>query len=199
MVRRGSSSSAPTQVGEGDRAAQQRGGGGAGLHEPLSTTTKRRVRSPLHHASRGPPPPHACGGGKQVSVLAAPVLRPSYLHGTKTGLQTNKGRRSAERRVLRDRSAQSSVAARAGSRRAPLLADALAFRRSTAALARGLSPKGSIRSRASWWRTTDPRPGKPAPGRPTFASRASFRTARRWSYEPHPGHRSRSHQSAVTG
>ena len=30
------------------------------------------------------------------------------------------------------------------------------------------------------------------------AGRAGFRTARKWSYEPHPGHRSRSHQSAVT-
>jgi hypothetical protein len=32
-----------------------------------------------------------------------------------------------------------------------------------------------------------------------LAGRASFRTAREWSYEPHPGHRPRSHQSAVTG
>ena len=31
------------------------------------------------------------------------------------------------------------------------------------------------------------------------AGRADFRTAREWSYEPHPRHRSRPHQSAVTG
>jgi hypothetical protein len=51
---------------------------------------------------------------------------------------------SAERRILRDRSAQSERCRWAGSRRAPLLGDALAFRRSTAALAntfrRRLSP-----------------------------------------------------------
>ena len=40
---------------------------------------------------------------------------------------------------------------------------------------------------ASSWQTGD------------VAGRASFRTARGRSYEPHPGHRSRSHQSAVTG
>ena len=57
------------------------------------------------------------------------------LHGTNKSLQTNKGRRSAERRILRDRSAQSERCRWAGSRRAPLLGDALAFRRSTAALA----------------------------------------------------------------
>jgi hypothetical protein len=62
-------------------------------------------------------------------------LRPSYWHGTNKSLQTHKGRRSAERRILRDRSAPSERCRWAGSRRAPLLADALAFRRSTAVLA----------------------------------------------------------------
>jgi hypothetical protein len=46
------------------------------------------------------------------------------------------------------------------------LGDALAFRRSTAALAKSLAAFSSVRSRASWSRTTDPRPGQPAPGRP---------------------------------
>ena len=47
--------------------------------------------------------------------------------------------------------------------------------------------KRSTARAASSWRTG------------VVAGRASFRTARGRGYEPHPGHRSRSHQSAVTG
>ena len=88
----------------------------------------------------------ASGGGVQVKALpfSRCVFAPELLYGTKKSLQTNKGRRSAERRVVRDRSALSKRHRWAGSRRAPLLADALAFRRSTAALARfsGLAQSG---------------------------------------------------------
>jgi len=87
------------------------------------------------------------------------------LYGTKKSLQTNKGRRSAERRILRDRSAQSERCRWAGSRRA----SPFGGRARLPALYRGsrqVFRLGSVRSRASWSRITDPRPGQPAPGRP---------------------------------
>ena len=69
-----------------------------------------------------------------------------------------------------------------------------------------LSPKpfglGSVRSRTSWQRQRiTPSATRAASSSQTGveAGRAGFRTAREWSYEPHPRHRSRPHQSAVTG
>ncbi len=81
------------------------------------------------------PPPRKWRQKAYVPVLTARFCARAIFHGTKKSLQTNKGRRSAERRILRDRSAQSERCRWAGSRRALLLGDALAFRRSTAALA----------------------------------------------------------------
>ncbi len=119
-------------------------------------------------------------------------LHPSYLHGTKKSLQTNKGRRSAERRVLRDRGhAQAERRLYiALSRRAPLLANALAFRRSTAALARfsglaqsgpALHGSGDVRYPGSQL-LADRRRGRPGefPNRPNTVC------------ETAPGHRARS-------
>ncbi len=145
---------------------------------------------PLPHAGRGEA--HALPFSRRS------FLRPSYLHGTSKSLQTNKGRRSAERRV-RGRSAHSERCRPCGFAAPPPIpspARGGGMGGSPSGALPRLSPTpfgvSSVRSRASWSRTTDPRPGQPAPGRPTFASRASFRTARRWSYEPHPGHRPRS-------
>ncbi len=77
-------------------------------------------------------------------VLAARFCARAICTARARASKTHKGRRSAERRVLRDRSALSQRCRWAGSRRAPLLADALAFRRSTAALAKfsGLAQSG---------------------------------------------------------
>jgi hypothetical protein len=96
-----------------------------------------------------------------------------------------RGRRSAERRVVRDRSAQSQRCRWAGSRRAPLLADALASRRSTAALARflglaqsgpALHGSGDVRYPGSQL-LADLRRGRPGefPNRPRMELRAPSR------------------------
>ena len=71
------------------------------------------------------------------------VRAPRFANGFTKRASPKRGA-SAERRILRDRSAQSERCRWAGSRRAPLLADALAFRRSTAALAKfsGLAQSG---------------------------------------------------------
>ena len=131
-----------------------------------------------------------------LRFLLAPRALPAR---HETGLQTHKGRRSAERRVLRDRSAQSQRCRWAGSRRAPLLADALAFRRSTAALAKGLPALAqsgpALHGRGQPIRApgsqllADRRRGRPGefPNRPRTRLRAPSRA-------PLP-----LHQSAVTG
>jgi hypothetical protein len=108
-------------------------------------------------------------------------------------LPPNKG--EAERRKARGIGRVRAQAKRrlcCAMRRAPS-SDALAFRRSTAALANGLESRWlspvprfmvadnrSAPRAASSWQTGD------------VAGRASFRTARGRGYEPHPGHRSRS-------
>src|SRR5579863_7857276 len=120
-----------------------------------------------------------------LRFLFAP--RALFTNGTKALPQT-KGRRSAERRVVRDRDcaqAERRLSLRL-SRRAPLLADALASRRSTAALARfsGLTQSGPAlhgsgdvcaTRAASSWQTC------------VVAGRARFRTARTWLAKPRPG------------
>ena len=116
---------------------------------------------------------------------------------------SHKGRRSAERCILRGRSAQSQRCRWAGSRRASF--PFVGGRARLPALYRGsrqVFRLGSVRSRASWQRQRiTPSPTRAASSWQTgvVAGRASFRTARGRGYEPHPGHRPRSHQSAVTG
>jgi hypothetical protein len=125
----------------------------------------------------------------QKSSFSRRVRRASCVHhrGKATLLvppPAPKGRRSAERRTGSGRvgatSGEPPAFALVAEAR-PLLADALAFRRSTAALAEDLAAHGSVRSRASWSRTTDPAPGSqlladlPIPDK---AGRQSFRTAR---------------------
>jgi hypothetical protein len=115
---------------------------------------------------------------------------------------SHKGRRSAERRILRDRSAQSQRYRWAGSRRAspfggrarlPAL-----YHGSRQTFRRWLSPVPRFMAAPT---DVTPFATRAASSSQTGvgAGRAGFRTAREWSYEPHPGHRSCSHQSAVTG
>ncbi len=205
LCRLARSSSCPAIAGKGDHPSAERldGGRGAGRDETLSTKAKRRVRRPLHHASRGPPPPLSRRAENITlrSRAALFVCAPSFANGF-TKRASPRGRRSAERRVLRDHSALSQRCRWAGSWRAPLLADALAFRRSTAALAktfrRWLSPVPRFMAAPT---DVTPSATRAASSSQTGvgAGRAGFRTARERSYEPHPGHRSRPHQSAVTG
>jgi hypothetical protein len=110
--------------------------------------TRRFVCFERDSSRPAPPPPRfawspspAIAGADDTasrSRAALFVRAPSFANGF-TKRASPRGRRSAERRVLRDHSAQSQRCRWAGSWRAPLLADALAFRRSTAALARDLS------------------------------------------------------------
>ena len=121
-------------------------------------------------------------------ATSAPELYGTVRKGASTHI---KGRRSAERRVVRGRSALSQRCRWAGSRRAPLLANALAFRRSTAALAdcsaqSGPALHGSVDVR---YPGSELLADRPIHGTSDLAGRADFRTARGWSYEPHPGHR----------
>ena len=148
-------------------------------------------------------PPRVAGAEASNPVLAARLVAPEVCQTAKQRPpKQRKGEAERRKAHTRGRSAQSQRRRWAGSRRAPLLADALAFRRSTAALAKTFRP----------WLSPVPRfmaaPTDVTPSATRAASssqtgvgagRAGFRTAREWSYEPHPGHRSRSHQSAVTG
>ncbi len=161
----------------------------------LGTRRPGLLRGACHRTARLRAGPLARNDDLHRSRAALFVRAPRFavrLHETRLP----KGRRSAERRgvdsAVPARQADERLALRVLAARVPL-GDALASRRSTAALARGLeSPRLSPVPRfmvadnrsapraASSWQTGD------------VAGRASFRTARGQSYEPHPGHRSRS-------
>jgi hypothetical protein len=104
-----------------------------------------------------------------------------------------KGRRSAERREVdpagppNERCRPSCVrrGARPFRRRARLPALYRGSRQKPSGL-------GSVRSRASWSRTTDPLPGQPAPGRPAFGRPGEFPNRTNAVCETASAHRSRS-------
>ncbi len=145
------------------------------------------------------PSPLSRGRKAHAPVLAARLCARALLHAKKRASQANKG--EAERRKARtERPLRAIAASPLGGFAAPPSSAGrgrLAFRRSTAVLAK-FSRLGSVRSRASWSRTTDPRPGQPAPGGPANPCQirrggpGEFPNRPRRSYEPHPGHRSRS-------
>ena len=199
------SSSWPAIAGKGDHPSAERsdGGRGAGRDETLSTKAKRRVRRPLHHASRGPPPPLSQGRTTQFPFSrCAFFLRPELCQRFhETGLP----KREAERRKARTERPLRAIAA------LPLggfvARAAFGGRARLPALYRGsrqrplglrLSPVPRFMAAPT---DVTPSATRAASSSQTGvgAGRAGFRTAREWSYEPHPGHRSRPHQSAVTG
>jgi hypothetical protein len=168
-----------------------------GLNETLATKTKRRVRRPFHHASRGPPPPLSRGRMCDIVLALRFLFAPRGLLNKRHESFASKQRGGGAPKGARVDSAGPPTSDYAlpcvhrGAR--PFLRIALAFRRSTAALARGLeslrlSPvprfmvadNRSAPRAASSWQTGD------------VAGRASFRTARGQAYEAYPGHRSRS-------
>jgi hypothetical protein len=115
-----------------------------------------------------PRAPRAGGRGNRFSFSrCAFCCAPRFAQRTarKLCLQT-KGRRSAERRVVSAAFAHKrSVAcgARCGARPHRTRSPSGALPRLSP---EALRASGSVRSRASWSRTTDPLPGQPAPGRP---------------------------------
>jgi hypothetical protein len=146
--------SAPAIAGEGDRP--KGGGGGAGLNatsaiqenigvyiDRLAAATTRRVQRPLHHAARGPPPPLSRGGWRELPRsrgACAPEFCQASHHFC---LQKNKGRRSAGRRncPVDPRHARRRCHPLALRARPRVQRDALASRRSTAALAEALTSR----------------------------------------------------------
>ncbi len=163
----------------------------------LSTKTRRRVRRPLHHASRGPPPPLARGRkDKPVSFSRCAFLfAPRGLPTMSTNGPPNNQRgggapKDAEGRYRGSRQQAELACLKRSSRRAPLLADALASRRSTAVLARflGLAQSGPALHGSDDMRypgsqlLADLRRGRPGefPNRPNTVC------------ETAPGHRTRS-------
>jgi hypothetical protein len=175
--------------GGGPSAARSAKDGGRGARDDEVSCDQMipRARRPLHHAllamlaSRGPPPPLSRGRMQYIPVLAlrflfAPRVLPNphrtkappksmipkSVHGFRIRSCSQKGRRSADWRTpetvprIRALPLCGFTARAAFDRRARLSA---LYRGSDRLL-------GSVRSRASWSRTTDPRPGQPAPGGP---------------------------------
>ena len=123
----------------------------------------------LRHASRGRPLPATRGADASNPVLAARLVAPEVCQTAKQRPpKQRKGEAERRKAHTRGRSAQSQRRRWAGSRRAPLLADALAFRRSTAALAKVFRPWLSPvpRFMAAPTDVLRPPPGQRAPRRP---------------------------------
>jgi hypothetical protein len=147
-------------------------------------------------------------GSRHHSRAALFIRAPRFASRTarKLCLQTHKGRRSAERRIRRPRRRSKRSAANLGARLHCPIAARAAFggRARLSALYRG--------SRRGFYPSAQSGPALPGIGtlaHPSPSAASSWRTRvrgpgefpnrPRCSYEPHPGHRSRSHQTAVTG
>ncbi len=159
---------------QGRRELRERRGGGSFMRfPPPRLISLSRYWPTLPTAARG--------GGEKFSHSRAALFdgAPSFaVRHERTGLQTNKGRRSADKRIGRYRmpAARRCRLSLRSSGAAPTLTLPRLRRREwegaarLSALYRGSRQRprglGSVRSRASWSRTTDPRPGQPAPGGP---------------------------------
>jgi hypothetical protein len=153
-------------------------------------TTKRRVRRPLHHPSGGPPPPFS--RGRKNTIRSRDACAPELCLSHAQISPPNKGRRSADRRIILEPRHQTRVATQmhamaqprpcflrlaCGGRYPP---HAVPVQRSTS---RAGHSAGRTDARAAWERGYKPRPREPhslhrsaVTGRRPFDERALIRT-----------------------
>ena len=140
-------------------------GGGSGAARRLLLRRRKNCASalPHHRACGGPPLPHACGV-RASDVRSRGALAPEFLQRPVARIERSEIRDSVQvanhsRITLRSIRATKKGKRNAGRRMVPCphlrmrrapLAGALACRRSTAALARGLSPLRATPGQASW-------------------------------------------------